>query len=306
MTSSSPIVWHRYTKHTIKWLCPSSSRCKKVRGQLQRDRGRTVGTMCTCEEIEGGTHACRVSKLRPVEQWWTQDGKLGITIQDPPPPRVQKTDTFIVFYLFVLHSVTCLKTCHFTACLTSLWTSISVFYVNAARDVVTVLLAFAKYLSLYIHIFTCTHRGTHTQARMYNQHTKGMARTRHKSLVERGGRKALLGTLHKKKMSGKTRYSRIYRKRFEHIKLSAKLLKKFLRSSKSNINQILFSFLQFDLHDCLITKSVWVVIIWMKTENGNNGFSKNNLGVTLNLIWLFVSMAVRNSHAPNILFFFKF
>jgi len=41
---------------------------------------------------------------------------------------------------------------------------------------------------------------------MYNQHTRGMATTRHRSLVERGGRKALLETLHthkKIKMSGK-------------------------------------------------------------------------------------------------------
>ena len=72
-----------------------------------------------------------------------------------------------------------------------LWTSISVFYVNTARHVVTVLLIFAKYLSLYLHIFTCTYRGTHTQAHMYNQHTRGMETTRHRSLVERGGRKAL-------------------------------------------------------------------------------------------------------------------
>jgi len=42
---------------------------------------------------------------------------------------------------------------------------------------------------------------------MYNQHTRGMATTRHRSLVERGGRKALLETLHtqnKIKMSEKT------------------------------------------------------------------------------------------------------
>jgi len=127
--SSSPITWHRYAKRTIRWLWSPSSRCKEVRGKPQRNRGRTLGTMCTCEEIERGTHDCRASKLGPVERWWTQDGKLGITIQEPPP-RVRKTDTFIVFYLFVLHSVTCLtrKTCHFTACFTSLWTSISVFY----------------------------------------------------------------------------------------------------------------------------------------------------------------------------------
>ena len=59
------------------------------------------------------------------------------------------------------------------------------------------MLIFAKYLSLYLRIFT--YRGTHTQAHMYNQHTRGMATTRHRSLVGRGGRKALLETLHQKK-----------------------------------------------------------------------------------------------------------
>jgi len=54
-------------------------------------RGRTLGTMCTCEEIERGTHACKASKLGPVERWWTQDGELGITIQDPPPESGRRT-----------------------------------------------------------------------------------------------------------------------------------------------------------------------------------------------------------------------
>ena len=63
------------------------------------DRGRTLGTMCTSEEIERATHACRVSKLGPVERWWTQDGELGITIQEPPP-RVRKTDTFFIFLTY--------------------------------------------------------------------------------------------------------------------------------------------------------------------------------------------------------------
>ena len=116
--------------------------------------------------------------------------------QSKTPPRVRKTDTFVVFDLFVLHSVTCLRSCNFTVCLTSLSIFISVFrvYVNTARDVVrvTVLLVFATYLSLYLHIFTCTYRGTHTQARMYNQHTRGMATNRHRSLVERGRRKAFV------------------------------------------------------------------------------------------------------------------
>jgi len=135
-TSSSPIMWYRYAKRTIGWLSPSSSRCKDVRGQPQKDRGRTSGTMCTCEEIERGTHAHRASKLGPVERWWTSAGNwVSQSKTCDTPPRVRKTDTFIVFYLFVLFSVTCLKTCDFTACFTSLWTSISVFYVNTARDV---------------------------------------------------------------------------------------------------------------------------------------------------------------------------
>ena len=158
--------------------------------------------------------------------------------QSKTPPRVRKTDTFIVFYLFVLHSVMCLKTCYFAAYFTILWTSISVFYVNTARDVVMVLHIFVKYLSLYLNIFTCTYRGTHTQAHMYNQHTRGMATTRHRSLVERGGRKALLETLHtpKNKCQKKPIFTNL-KKRFEHIELPAKLLDYFLRSNKSNINQ---------------------------------------------------------------------
>jgi len=113
-----------------------------------------------------------------------------------PPPRVRKTDTFIIFYLFVLHSVTCLKTCHFAACFTILWTSLFVFYVKTVRVVVTVLLILVKYLSLDLYIFICTYIGIHTQAHMYNQHTRGRATTRHRSLVERGRRKALLETMH--------------------------------------------------------------------------------------------------------------
>ena len=68
------------------------------------------------------------------------------------------------------------------------------------------MLIFAKYLSLYLHIFTCTYRGTHAQAHMYNQHTRGMAITRHRSLVERGGRivRDLAHTKKKKEMSEKT------------------------------------------------------------------------------------------------------
>ena len=42
-----------------------------------------------------------------------------------------------------------------------------------------------------MHIQRHTHTSTHV-----NQHPRGMETTRHKSLGERGGRKALLETLH--------------------------------------------------------------------------------------------------------------
>jgi len=153
--------------------------------------------MCTCEEIawERGTHACKASKLGPIKRWWTQDGKLGITIQDPPPESGRRTHLLYFTYSYCIVSRVW-KLATSLLVFTILWTSISVFYVKTARDVVTVLLIFAKYLSLYLHIFTCTYRGTHAQAHMCNQHTRGMATTRHRSLVERGGRKALLETLH--------------------------------------------------------------------------------------------------------------
>ena len=53
----------------------------------------------------------------------------------------------------------CLKTCHFTACFTLIWTSNSVFYVNTAREVVTVLFF---YLLTFIYIFSYAHTKAHT------------------------------------------------------------------------------------------------------------------------------------------------
>jgi len=42
---------------------------------------------------------------------------------------------------------------------------------------------------------------------MYNQHTRGMATTRHRSLVERGGRESLLETLHTQKKKSEKKMS---------------------------------------------------------------------------------------------------
>ena len=129
-----------------------------------------MGTMCTCEEIERGTHACRASKLGPVERWWTQDGKLGITIQDPPPESGRRTH-LLYFYLFILYYITCQKNlllrCLFYVTMNMyfyFWFYMSTLHVTF----VTVVFILAKYLSRYLHIFTCTYRDTYTQAHMYN------------------------------------------------------------------------------------------------------------------------------------------
>jgi len=119
-------------------------------------------------------------------------------------PKVRKMDTFIVFYIFVLYSVKCLKTCHFTTCFTSLWASISVsmliLHVTSSW--------FGLYLSILItlptHFHTHIQRHTHTNQ---DQHTREMATTMHRSLVGGGRRKAFVrdkGLAYtKKKMSDK-------------------------------------------------------------------------------------------------------
>ena len=149
--------------------------------------------------------------------------------QIPPPESGRRTHILYFTYSDCI-SVTCLKTCRFTACFTSLWTSHSVFDINTARDVVTVLLIFAKCSPLYLHIFTCTYRGTHTQAHMYNQHTRGMATTRNRSLVERVGRKDLLETLHtrKKQMSEKKLIFTNLKKKIRAHRASSKATRLFL------------------------------------------------------------------------------
>ena len=156
-------MWHRYVKRTIGWLCPSPSRCKEVRGQPQRDRGRTSGTVCTCEEMERGTHACKASKLGPVERWCTQ-GKLGITIQDPPPESGRRT------YLLCL-------TCSY--CILSrvgkLATSLLVLrhYENLFLFSMLILHVTSSRFCLYllnIYHFTCTFSHAHTEAHTH-KHT---------------------------------------------------------------------------------------------------------------------------------------
>jgi len=100
---------------------------------------------------------------------------------------------------------------------------------------------FCLYLLIFITLPTHFHthiHSTHTQAYIDDQHTRGMATTRQRSLVGRGGVKAFVRHKflpHKIKKDRKPNISNP-KKYFEHIELPAKLLDYFLRSNKSNIN----------------------------------------------------------------------
>ena len=77
--------------------------------------------------------------------------------------------------------------------------SMSILHVTSSR--------FCLYL-LSIYHFTYIFSHAHTKAHTYKHtcticNTRGMSTIRQRSLVERGGRKALLETLHKHKKNGK-------------------------------------------------------------------------------------------------------
>jgi len=62
---------------------------------------------------------------------------------------------------------------------------------------------------------------------MYNQPTRGMATSRHRSLVERGGREALLETLHTKKKFRKNPIFKNLKKEIREL-YSSKAIRLFL------------------------------------------------------------------------------
>jgi len=161
-TSSSLIMWRRYAKRTIGWLCPISSRCKEVRGQPQRDRGRTLGTMCTCEEIVRGTHACRASKLGPVERWWTQDGKLIITIQDLHPESGRRTHLLYFTYSYcILSCVWKLATSLLVLRHYLFLFSMLILHVTSSQFCLHLLLIY-HFTSIFSHAHTEAHTHKHT------------------------------------------------------------------------------------------------------------------------------------------------
>ena len=84
-----------------------------------------------------------------------------------PLPRVRKTDTFIVFYLFILYFVTCLKTCHFAACFYDTM-NIYLFLFSMLKLHVTLSQVCLNFLNIY-H-FTSTFSHAHTKVHTH-RHT---------------------------------------------------------------------------------------------------------------------------------------
>ena len=77
---------------------------QQVQGGMRPTTEGSRENICTCEEMGRGTHACKASKLGPVERCWTTDGKLGITIQDPPPESRRRTHLLYFTYSYCILS----------------------------------------------------------------------------------------------------------------------------------------------------------------------------------------------------------
>jgi len=241
-------MWHRYAKRTIGWLCSSSSRCKEVQGQPQRDRGRTLGTMCMCEES-------RVEHTFIERQSWGPLNDSGLRMvnwkSSETPPHSPEDGHIYCTSLIRIVFCHVSKTCHFTAYFTSLWASISVsmliLHVTSSISCLYLLNIYHfTYTFSHAHTKTHTHRHTCMKSRRcddnqqitvthfgenkktapwefqtkllhyffmsnnksnlhsFNQQTRGLAATRHRSLVGRGWRKAFVrdnGTHTLEKMS---------------------------------------------------------------------------------------------------------
>ena len=128
--------------------------------------------MCTCEEIERGTHACRASKLGPVERWWTQDSKLRITIQDPP--QSPEDGHFYCIFTYSYYIISRVKKLANSLLVLRHYEHVFLFLMLTLHvTFVTVVFIFAKYLSLYLHIFHMhIQRDIHTSTHVQSAHKR--------------------------------------------------------------------------------------------------------------------------------------
>ena len=134
-----------------------------------------------------------------------------------------QTDTFIVFYFFILHSITCLNNCHFTACLTSLYLfmfSMLILHVTSSRFSTYLLNVYHfTYTFLYAHTEAHTHKHTciiSTQKEWRQPDTGAWLKGPKKGFCsrQRPCKHTKKGSGEKEKQSGKNWYSKIYKLKF--------------------------------------------------------------------------------------------
>jgi len=152
----------------------------------------------------GNFRIAKFLKCRALHHWAMVTDESPKILWDPLS-RVRKTETFIVFYLFVL----CLKTWYFTAIFMSQWTSISVstsiLHVMPSRFCLYVLI----FITLITHYHMHIQRQTHTSTNVWST----PKRNGDNQVQEPGWEERKKGLAHRYLKSGE--------KRFEQIELPA-------------------------------------------------------------------------------------
>jgi hypothetical protein len=122
-----------------------------VHSCCNKSRLLALCTICSCERQNRG----------PSKDSGLSMMNLESQSRDPPPESGRRI-RLLWFYLFVLHSIPWQKTCHYTAILRH--------YVNLSVFLCILRITSSRFgfslLNIYhfMHIFTFTYRGKHTQA----------------------------------------------------------------------------------------------------------------------------------------------
>jgi len=153
----------RYVKIIIGWFC-ASCRCKDLPYQKQRGRCRILGRIFTCKEMYRGTYTHIVSKLGPSSINGIR--MVDVKPQSKTPPGARRHTRLWYFTYFYFGSVTCLKSCYFTACVAVLLTAISTFLLSFCTLPYHSFAYIYWYASLSVkvaHVHVLIYRHTHTR-----------------------------------------------------------------------------------------------------------------------------------------------
>jgi len=118
-----------------------------------------------------------------VDSGWSTENH---NLRHPQSPKDRHV--YLLFLIVFCHvSKNLSPQCSFMSLYTSISVSTLILHVTLSQFCLYSLI----FITLYIYL-TGTHRGTHTQAHMHDQHTRGLATTSHMSLAGRGGKDVLM------------------------------------------------------------------------------------------------------------------